>query len=63
MLNLELARIVVAERQRTISDHVREEHFRQDIADRNAELARSGPTGSSTAPCQEAGQQAKPALG
>jgi len=65
MLNLELARIVVAERQRTIGDRLRDERFRRDIADRNAALAHSDPagSGSSAAPSQEAGQRAKPALG
>lgn len=65
MLNLELARIVVAERQRTIGDRVREEHFRRDIAERNAVLAQSALAGSGpgAAACQEAAPRTKPALG
>jgi hypothetical protein len=65
MLNLELARIVVAERQRAMSGQLREGRFRRDIAERRATLAGSSLVrpDSSAQPCQDAGQQPKPALG
>lgn len=65
MLNIELARIVVAERLRTTDEHVRQARFQEDIAERNAAAAelRQAGQGSSVAPCQDAGQRTKPALG
>jgi hypothetical protein len=66
MLNLELARIVTAERLRTTNDHVRQNRFRQDLAERNAAAAgqaRAGSGAPSAEPCVETSQRAKPALG
>jgi hypothetical protein len=65
MLNIELARIVVAERLRTTDEHVRQARFQEDIAERNAAAAeaRQADREASVTPCQDAGQQTKPALG
>ncbi|HLY12989.1 MAG TPA: hypothetical protein VKR24_01460 [Candidatus Limnocylindrales bacterium] len=65
MLNLELARIVVAERIRTTDEHIRQDRFRQDLAERRAAAAEQDRTGTRPAadPCGETSQRAKPALG
>jgi hypothetical protein len=63
MLNLELARIVIAERRRTTDENLRQAGFRQALADRiDAQAAVDPrPLGTNQA-CTDSGQQAKPAL-
>jgi hypothetical protein len=65
MLNIELARIVMAERLRTTDERVRQGRFQRDIAERNAAMAESRkPSSSSTLETSpDPGQRAKPALG
>jgi hypothetical protein len=63
MMNLELARIVTAERRRATDEAVRQAGFRAALSERAAErkLAADGCTPGR--PDASAGQGAKPALG
>jgi hypothetical protein len=65
MLNIELARIVVAERLRTTDEHVRQGRFQEDIVERNAAAAEARQAGreASVTPGQDPGQRTNPALG
>ncbi len=65
MLNIELARIVAAERLRQTSESVRQGHLRRAVAERATAQAGSRPAdaGSAAEPLREAGQRTKPALG
>jgi hypothetical protein len=65
MLNLELARIIVAERRREADESVRQGRLRLALAERKAAAAQAIDKESSPIPRPgaEAGSSAKPALG
>ncbi len=65
MLNIELARIVIAERRRTTDENLRQARFERDLAERNGAAAESpqAERDASPAPCADAGQRIEPALG
>ena len=64
MLHYELARILIAERQRSTSEQVRQGRFRLDLAERKAaEAGRITHDQSGVRACTEPSQKAKPALG
>ena len=52
MLNLELARIVVAERRRTTDERVRQAQLRQAVAERES-AGRAAVPGAHPTPCVE----------
>jgi len=52
MLNLELARIVVAERRRTIDERVRQAQLREAVAERES-ASRAAAAGAQPHPCVE----------
>ena len=64
MLNYELARILVAERQRSTSEQVRQARFRLDLAERKAaDAGGATPDRSDVRACTEPSQKTTPALG
>lgn len=64
MLNLELARIVVAERRRELDQHLRAGRFRVALTERAAGVAsRRQDDESAARSCAESGSGAAPAVG
>jgi len=64
MLNIELARIVIAERRRTTDENLRQAGFRVALAERTASRRAADHDAAEAAQaCAENGPRTRPALG